>query len=188
MMCKNCCKEKTFREILDCKGWSLLLFFFCPISIKSSVSEQDHSSIWYGRNEDQGRRDSSGKTCTSIFIQFFFILLIFVIFVTGHRIVLHTKNSSKAAFDQKIKEMEERTSENGTQGTVTGNARLDKTQEPTQGLCGDQEDRLSPECQTVNSEEKMDSSCDVVCDSRNITLMSRTITVAEDTSFKEGMG
>ncbi|XP_078317177.1 tRNA-dihydrouridine(16/17) synthase [NAD(P)(+)]-like isoform X2 [Crassostrea virginica] len=142
MMCKNCCKEKTFREILDCKG---------------------------------------------------------------HRIVLHTKNSSKAAFDQKIKEMEERTSENGTQGTVTGNACLDKTQEPTQGtvtgnaclgmtqeptqgLCGDQEDRLSPECQTVNSEEKMDSSCDVVCDSRNITLMSRTITVAEDTSFKEGMG
>lgn len=205
MMCKNCCKEKTFREILDCKGWSLLLFFFCPISIKSSVSEQDHSSIWYGRNEDQGRRGSSGKTCTSIFIQFFFILLIFVIFVTGHRIVLHTKNSSKAAFDQKIKEMEERTSENGTQGTVTGNACLDKTQEPiqgtvtgntcqdktqepTQGLCGDQEDRLSPECQTVNSEEKMDSSCDVVCDSRNITLMSRTITVAEDTSFKEGMG
>ena len=157
------------------------------------------------------------------FHSIFFILLIFVIFLTGHRIVLHTKNSSKAAFDQKIKEMEERTSENGTQGMVTGNACLDKTQEPTrgtvtgnacldktqepiqgtvtgnacqdktqeptQGLCGDQEDRLvSPECQTVNSEEKMDSSCDVVCDSRDITLMSRTITVAEDTSFKEGMG
>ena len=139
------------------------------------------------------------------FHSIFFILLIFVIFLTGHRIVLHTKNSSKAAFDQKIKEMEERTSENGTQGTVTGNACLDKTQEPiqgtvtgnacqdktqepTQGLCGDQEDRLmSPECQTVNSEEKMDS-CDVVCDSRDITLMSRTITVTEDTSFKEGMG
>lgn len=26
MMCKNCCKEKTFRETLDCKGKGFCIF------------------------------------------------------------------------------------------------------------------------------------------------------------------
>lgn len=26
MMCKNCCKEKIFREILDCKGKGFCIF------------------------------------------------------------------------------------------------------------------------------------------------------------------
>lgn len=131
MMCKNCCKEKTFRETLDCKG---------------------------------------------------------------HRIVLHTKNSSKAAFDQKKREMEEKKAENGPNKMTTGNMCQHKEMDCTQRLCSDSEDKLGAvnsenRLGAMNSEDTMETvdSSDRNCGSGDITLTCGDITETDDTSFKEGM-
>ncbi|XP_048762368.1 tRNA-dihydrouridine(16/17) synthase [NAD(P)(+)]-like isoform X2 [Ostrea edulis] len=120
MMCKNCCKVKTFRETLDCKG---------------------------------------------------------------HRIVLHTKNSSKAAFDQKKKEMEEKTA-------VHEIRMIDKcvrVKASTQGNKEErEEDRLADmDLETENSME-LDSG-DVQSETRDFTNLSNdNLTVTADPSFKDG--
>ncbi|XP_061191189.1 tRNA-dihydrouridine(16/17) synthase [NAD(P)(+)]-like [Saccostrea echinata] len=122
MMCKNCCKEKTFREILDCKG---------------------------------------------------------------HRIMLHTKNSSKVAFDQKKREMENM---NEDTGEVNLDSRCpDKEQGCTQGINREnEEDRLADVDTQAENPMELDTS-EAQSESTNILPVSNSNTVIADTSFKEGM-
>lgn len=108
--------------------------------------------------------------------------------------MLHTKNSSKAAFDQKKKEMEEKKAENGPNKMNTGNMCQDKEMDCSRRLSSDSEDKLGAvnsenRLGAMNSEDTMETvdSSDRNCGSGDVTLTCRDITETDDSSFKEGM-